>query len=146
MSGSTVRTCLITLLAACALAAPAAAHPPRGGLAVTFGQQALPQEGGTPTAQAAQAKNPPLVPAPRADCGPGSRPETGIQGRVPAGSEEGFDCNMTLLGQHGSSGGYKALRFTDRTGRECAYYDTTCCSRATCRRSPSARPAWPCWT
>ena len=32
---------------------------------------------------------------------------------------------MTLVGQHGPSGGYKALRFVDKTGRECAYYDTT---------------------
>ena len=26
-------------------------------------------------------------------------------------------------------GGYKALRFIDKTGRECAYYDTTLLSR-----------------
>ena len=30
-----------------------------------------------------QALEPPLSPTPQADCGPGSRPETGVQGRVP---------------------------------------------------------------
>lgn len=63
---------------------------------------------------------------PRAKCGPGSRPEPGMQGRVPAdAAPEGYTCNITQVGHHGSSGGYKALRFTDSAGRECAYYDTT---------------------
>jgi hypothetical protein len=44
---------------------------------------------------------------------------------VPAGNPEGFTCNTSLVGHHGSSGGYKALRFKDKAGRECAYYDTT---------------------
>jgi hypothetical protein len=48
-----------------------------------------------------------------------------MQGRVPAGSSAGFTCNMRLLGHEGSAGGYKALRFVDRAGHECAYYDTT---------------------
>jgi hypothetical protein len=63
---------------------------------------------------------------PRADCGPGSRPEPGMQGRVPRGSPEaGFTCNTRLLGSQGKAGGYKVHRFVDRSGRECAYYDTT---------------------
>ena len=44
---------------------------------------------------------------------------------MPAGNPEGFTCNTSLVGHHGDSGGYKALRFTDKAGRECAYYDTT---------------------
>jgi hypothetical protein len=65
-------------------------------------------------------------PVPRADCGPGSRPEPGMQGRVPRGSPEaGFTCNTRLIGSQGKAGGYKVQRFVDRAGRECAYYDTT---------------------
>ena len=67
----------------------------------------------------------PLQPVPRAECGPGSNPETDIQGRVPPGADAGFNCNMTLLGREGSSGGFKTLRFVDKAGHECAYYDTT---------------------
>ena len=63
--------------------------------------------------------------SPRPDCGPGSRPETGIQGRVPAGSTAGFTCNTELVGRHGLAGGYKVLRYTDSAGHECAYYDNT---------------------
>jgi hypothetical protein len=106
------------LLTLATTAAPALAHPGRaGGLALQFAETAQQR------AQASQFAVPPTVPRP--DCGPGSRPEPGMQGRVPAGSPDGFTCNTTLVSQFGTSGGYKALRFTDRTGRECAYYDTT---------------------
>ena len=75
--------------------------------------------------QQAQA-GPPPQPVPRADCGPGSKPEPGMQGRVPRGADPGgYTCNTTLLGQEGGAGGYKVLRFVDKAGRECAYYDTT---------------------
>ncbi|MBA2348761.1 MAG: hypothetical protein H0V81_10750, partial [Solirubrobacterales bacterium] len=68
---------------------------------------------------------PPQVAAPRADCGPGSRPEPSIQGRIPAGSDPaGFDCNLKLLSHAGQSGGFKTLRYVDEAGRECAFYDT----------------------
>ena len=113
-----MRLCLLVIAALLATAAPAAAHPNRTGLPLSFeapGERA--------TASAAQAPQP--APVPRPECGPGSRPETDIQGRVPAGNPEGFTCNTSLVGHHGSSGGYKALRFTDKAGRECAYYDTT---------------------
>jgi LVIVD repeat-containing protein len=63
-------------------------------------------------------------PVPRADCGRGSRPEGDLQGRVPAGSDEGFICNLTLLGRAGETGGFKVERYVDRAGHECAYYDT----------------------
>ncbi|MDA0174559.1 hypothetical protein OJ998_36010 [Solirubrobacter taibaiensis] len=68
---------------------------------------------------------PPVVSAPRAVCEPGSKPEPGVQGRVPAGAAaDGLWCNMTLVSRHGTSGGFKVLRYVDRAGRECAYYDT----------------------
>jgi hypothetical protein len=123
------RPLLLAVAVLLAAAAPAAAHPTQGGLAVAFGKDRLPDTSArsaaaAPAARAAQAE-PPLTPVPRPVCGPGSRPETSIQGRVPAGSEAGFDCNATLVGQHGSSGGFKTLRFVDKAGHECAYYDTT---------------------
>jgi hypothetical protein len=68
---------------------------------------------------------PPFVATPRAVCGPGSKPEPGIQGRVPAASaREGLHCNVSLVAHQGTSGGFKVLRYVDRSGRECAYYDT----------------------
>jgi hypothetical protein len=68
---------------------------------------------------------------PRAHCGAGSRPEPGMQGRVPAAAvksgkaDAGYTCNTKLVGHEGASGGFKVLRYVDRAGHECAYYDTT---------------------
>ncbi len=113
-----MRLILLVLAVLLATAAPAAAHPNPNGLPLNFGGP-----GEKITANAAQAPQP--APVPRPDCRPTDRKETDIQGRVPAGNPEGFNCNTDLVGHHGSSGGYKALRFTDKAGRECAYYDTT---------------------
>ena len=78
-----------------------------------------------PSARAAQAFTAPPA-TPRAACGPGSQPETGIQGRVPPGAPaDGFRCNTMQVSREGTAGGYKVERYVDRTGRECAYYDTT---------------------
>jgi hypothetical protein len=63
---------------------------------------------------------------PRAQCGPGSQPEPGMQGRVPAGAPaDGYRCNTTQLSHEGTAGGYKVERYVDAKGHECAYYDTT---------------------
>jgi hypothetical protein len=71
-------------------------------------------------------EEPPLAATPRAQCGPGARPEPGIQGRVPAGSnKDGFTCNTELVGHQGTEGGFKTLRYVDGAGHECAFYDTT---------------------
>ena len=68
---------------------------------------------------------PPITPAPRAKCGPGSKPEPDIQGRVPAGSaSEGLWCNMTLISHHGVAGGFKVFQYVDQRGQECGFYDT----------------------
>jgi hemolysin type calcium-binding protein/LVIVD repeat-containing protein len=84
-----------------------------------------------------QALEPPLEPTPKADCGPGSRPETGVQGRVSRADHEsgraakGYTCNAELVGHFGketpfgSIGGFKVERYVDAAGHECAYYDTT---------------------
>ncbi len=115
---------LAAVSAALAVAPPVNADHPR---------QAPPAE----AAQAPFGPEPPLQPTPRALCGPGSRPESGIQGRVsPADHEsgrasEGFQCNAEKVGEYshpspvGTVGGFKVERFVDPMGHECAYYDTT---------------------
>lgn len=90
--------------------------------------------GTTAPARAAWAA-PPSVP--RAVCGPGAHPETGLQGRVTAADIDGgyagesLRCNAEEVGRFGSkdhlgaaAGGFKVLRHVDRAGRECAYYDS----------------------
>jgi hypothetical protein len=68
---------------------------------------------------------PPIKPVPRAKCGPDSKPEPDIQGRVPAGSaDEGLWCNMKLIAHQGVSGGFKVFDYVDEQGRECGFYDT----------------------
>jgi hypothetical protein len=83
----------------------------------------------------AQTPTPPATP--RADCGPGSKPETGMQGRVSpedhasGRAAQGFSCNMEVVGQYripnamGTVGGFKVERYVDASGNDCAYYDTT---------------------
>ena len=74
---------------------------------------------------------PSLAAVPRAKCGPGSKPETAIQGRAPARdyrsgrAQRGYTCNTREVGHFGNSGGFKVLRYVDRAGRVCAYYDST---------------------
>ncbi|MET1059002.1 MAG: hypothetical protein ABWX84_05370 [Nocardioides sp.] len=68
---------------------------------------------------------------PKADCGPGARPETSYQGRVPTADytsgrvERGYQCNARQVSHHGDTGGFKVLRYRDRGGRTCAFYDST---------------------
>ncbi len=74
---------------------------------------------------------------PQGPCGPGSRPETGLQGRVSQADHdsgraaEGFSCNAELVGSYtvpnasGTAGGFKVERYVDAAGHDCAYYDTT---------------------
>lgn len=66
-------------------------------------------------------------PTPRAQCGSGSNPEKGRQGRMTAAdaARAPLTCNMQLLGQYGPKGGYKVERYVDAAGHECAYFDTT---------------------
>ena len=75
---------------------------------------------------------PAVVPSPRADCGPGSRPLGGMQGRVPASAvdspqaAQGWTCNTSVVGHYGSMpGGFRTWRYVDPAGHVCAYYDTS---------------------
>ncbi len=71
------------------------------------------------------------APTPKAHCGPGARPETSYQGRVPTADytsgrvERGYQCNARQVSHHGATGGFKVLRYRDRGGRTCAFYDST---------------------
>ncbi|MCU1454915.1 MAG: hypothetical protein JWN46_3061 [Acidimicrobiales bacterium] len=68
---------------------------------------------------------------PKAHCGPGSLPETSIQGRVPLAdynngrAAKGYRCNAVETSHLGTTGGFKSFRYVDRTGRACAFYDGT---------------------
>ena len=93
--------------------------------------------GGASPATADHGVDPVEAPVPRAQCGPGSDPESGRQGRVPKAEVDseraarGYTCNSKLLGRsgpqnfQGGAGGYKVFRYVDESGHECAYYDTT---------------------
>ncbi|MEA2492581.1 MAG: hypothetical protein QOJ29_492 [Thermoleophilaceae bacterium] len=117
----TLAACLAALLL---LPAASLAEGPFGPLNDLL---ALGQGGGqTPdSAPLQKPAAPPMDAPPRAQCGPGSKPEPGIQGRVPAGSAtDGLWCNVKMLSHQGTSGGFKVYRYVDGAGHECAYYDT----------------------
>jgi hypothetical protein len=102
------------------LSASGALQPLNDLLALGYG-------GGEKPARVAIQRNaePPFVATPRARCGPGSRREPGVQGRVPEGSaDRGLFCNVRLIGHQGRSGGFKVHRYIDSRGHECAFYDT----------------------
>lgn len=71
------------------------------------------------------------APTPAASCGRGDLPETGVQGRVPSADYDsgraalGYRCNTREVSHRGSTGGFKVLRYTDRAGHTCAFYDST---------------------
>lgn len=68
---------------------------------------------------------------PKATCGPGARPETSIQGRVPSADyrtgrvDRGYRCNTAQVSHFGVTGGFKVQRYTDSRGNTCAFYDST---------------------
>jgi hypothetical protein len=88
-------------------------------------------------------KPPPLT-VPKAKCGPGDRPETALQGQVPAALRaagfQGFNCNLELIGQNkGDGANWQTTQFREtdwvkhRKGgsrhwhkreRVCAYHGT----------------------
>jgi hypothetical protein len=70
-------------------------------------------------------------PTPQLPCGPGSLPETGIQGRVPASevasgrAAKGYRCNTVQVGHFGATGGFQVHRYVDKAGHDCAFFDST---------------------
>lgn len=71
------------------------------------------------------------APTPQADCGPGAREETDIQGRVPQSDydsgryERGYRCNTRQVSHQGRTGGFKVIRYRDAAGHTCVFYDST---------------------
>src|SRR5256714_15228101 len=69
-------------------------------------------------------------PVPRAECGPGSNPETGLQGQVPLAdresgrSSQGYACNLDLVGRYGPASGFEGAEWQMTWSHHCAYYDT----------------------
>lgn len=62
-------------------------------------------------------------------CSPGDKPETALQGQVPAALRAsgfgGFNCNLSLVGQQAGEGGnWSAAIYADKNGRTCAYHAT----------------------
>ena len=121
---SAARVVALLSLAALTAAAPASGHPDPTRQRVN----PLPVQ---------QAIEPPLAPTEAAECGPGSMPETALQGQVPIADHtsgraaKGYTCNAELVGRYGKEspqgtiGGFKVERYVDSAGRDCAYYDTT---------------------
>lgn len=78
----------------------------------------------------------PLRPVPRAECGTGSRPLAGTQGRVTAAdvaspeAADGWTCNTSLVSHFATPGGFRTWRYQDPNGHVCAFYDTSLVSRA----------------
>jgi hypothetical protein len=67
---------------------------------------------------------------PKASCGPNDKPETGLQGQVPAALRasgfKGFNCNLQLAGQSkGDGANWQHIAFQDRAGHSCAYHGTS---------------------
>jgi len=135
--GSPVRASLVvlTLAGAIPLAAPAAGLALTGPTLPTNDLQNLVSLTGYPTPAPVPVQHnpePPLEPVPAADCGPGSRPLAGEQGRVPASAVnspeagQGWTCNVTEIGHLGSlPGGFRVWRYVDTAGHTCAFYDTS---------------------
>ena len=110
-------------------------HRTRLLLAAAAGFAALGLAAVAPVATQPAAAEAAMQAVPKAECGPGSHPETGLQGRVSIQdivskrAAEGYRCNTELVGSElsstplGTFGGFKVQRYVDAAGRECAYYD-----------------------
>jgi hypothetical protein len=104
-------------------------------VAVALGLSACGNSGSVDELQVAIATAPEATP--KAVCGPGSNPETGIQGRGSQADHDsgraalGYTCNTELVGSYtipnaiGTVAGFKVERYVDAAGHDCAYYDTT---------------------
>lgn len=103
------------------------ATPARRRVAVALAAAGVLVGGGLAVAEDVDPPQPVAVAA----CGPDSLPETGLQGRTPKEDFDsgrylqGYTCNTQEISRHGSSGGFKTIRYTDAQGHTCAFYDST---------------------
>src|SRR6185312_11409303 len=73
-----------------------------------------------------------FAPVPKAVCGPGDKPESGLQGQVPAAMRaagfQGFSCNLQLLAQvKGEGASWQNDEYREGRGKSrkaCAYHGT----------------------
>src|SRR4051812_48684936 len=73
-----------------------------------------------------------FAPVPKAVCGPGDKPESALQGQVPAAMRaagfQGFSCNLQLLAQvKGEGANWQTTEWREgkgKTKRVCAYHGT----------------------
>jgi hypothetical protein len=121
---------LLPLLLLALAPAAAQAHmpePDNSELAAAARAFAVPRPMALP---AQMATEPSLAATPRAECRPGAKPEPSIQGRLPkeeidsGRANDGYRCNLSVIGRSGSTGGFRVHRYIDKAGHECAYYDT----------------------
>jgi hypothetical protein len=87
-------------------------------------------------------EGPPPLTVAKAACGASDKPETALQGQVPAALRQagfnGFNCNLELVGQsRGDGASWQATQFKDKAGRTCAYHGT---SNATANRTHMGVP------
>jgi hypothetical protein len=83
-----------------------------------------------------------FAPVPKAVCGPGDKPETALQGQVPAEMRaagfQGFSCNLQLLAQvRGEGANWQTTEWREGRGKNkkvCAYHGTA---------HPTANTAYP---
>ena len=66
----------------------------------------------------------------KATCGPNDKPETALQGQVPAALRasgfKGFNCNLQLIGQSkGDGANWQSAEFKDNAGHACAFHGTS---------------------
>src|SRR4051794_8926061 len=79
-----------------------------------------------------------FAPVPKAVCGPGDKPETALQGQVPAAMRaagfQGFSCNLQLIGQvRGEGANWQTTEWREgrgKTKKVCAYHGTAAPSYA----------------
>ncbi len=84
-----------------------------------------------------------FAPVPKAVCGPGDKPESGLQGQVPAplraAGFQGFSCNLQLLAQvKGEGANWQTAEWREgkgKTKKVCAYHGTAAPSASTLPRT-----------
>jgi hypothetical protein len=79
---------------------------------------------------------------PKAICGPGDHPETGLQGQVSAAVRaagfKGFNCNLELVAQsQGDGANWQTAEYRDGHSRVCAYHGSASPSRSLPGRNPA---------
>jgi hypothetical protein len=91
------------------------------------GPTALPA---TSTSQYMSSTQPYAGPTRDVACDKGSRPEV-VQGKAPKAdyadgrAANGYFCNARQVSHFGHTGGYRVERYVDRSGHECAFWDST---------------------